>query len=49
MMWVLLLAIAVAVFAGLVFVLIFGQQAALGGWLQAHGYQVIFAPPALVL
>ena len=35
--------------AGLVFVLIFGQQAALGGWLQAHGYQVIFAPPALVL
>ena len=35
--------------AGLVFVLIFGQQSSLGGWLQAHGYQVIFAPPALVL
>ena len=35
--------------AGLVFVLIFGQNAALGAWLQDHGYQVIFAPPALVL
>ncbi|MFO0881060.1 MAG: sulfate ABC transporter permease subunit CysW [Gemmataceae bacterium] len=37
------------VVAGLVFVLIFGLQAPLGQWLKAHGYQVIFAPPALVL
>ncbi len=37
------------VVAGLMFVLIFGLQAPLGQWLKAHGYQVIFAPPALVL
>jgi sulfate transport system permease protein len=37
------------VVAGLVFVLIFGLQAPLGLWLRDHGYQVIFAPPALVL
>lgn len=37
------------VVAGLVFVLIFGLQAPLGVWLRDHGYQVIFAPPALVL
>jgi sulfate transport system permease protein len=37
------------VVAGLVFVLLFGLQAPLGGWLKEHGYQVIFAPPALVL
>jgi sulfate transport system permease protein len=37
------------VVAGLVFVLIFGLQAPLGAWLKAHGYRVIFAPPALVL
>ena len=35
--------------AGLVFVLVFGHQAPVGKWLDAHGYQVIFAPPALVL
>jgi sulfate ABC transporter permease protein CysW/sulfate ABC transporter permease protein CysT len=37
------------VVAGLGFVLLFGLHAPLGGWLKAHGYQVIFAPPALVL
>ncbi len=37
------------VVAGLLFVLIFGLQTPLGQWLRDHGYQVIFAPPALVL
>ena len=37
------------VVAGLVFVLLFGLQTPLGTWLKANGYQVIFAPPALVL
>jgi sulfate transport system permease protein len=37
------------VVAGLVFVLLFGLQTPVGGWLKAHGYQVIFAPPGLVL
>jgi sulfate transport system permease protein len=37
------------VVAGLLFVLIFGLQTPLGAWLRDHDYQVIFAPPALVL
>jgi sulfate transport system permease protein len=37
------------VVAGLAFVLVFGLQSPLGSWLRDHGYQVIFAPPALVL
>jgi sulfate transport system permease protein len=37
------------VVAGLLFVLLFGAQTPLGLWLRAHDYQVIFAPPALVL
>jgi sulfate transport system permease protein len=37
------------VVAGLVFVLLFGLQTPLGLWLKDHGYQVIFAPPGLVL
>lgn len=37
------------VVAGLVFVLIFGAQGGLGNWLQQHGYQVLFAPPGLLL
>lgn len=37
------------VVAGLVFVLLFGLQTPLGAWLKEHGYQVIFAPPGLVL
>ena len=37
------------VVAGLVFVLLLGANAPAGGWLRGHGYQVIFAPPGLVL
>ncbi len=37
------------VVAGLLFVLLFGLQTPLGGWLRDHGYQVLFAPPGLVL
>ena len=37
------------VVAGLVFVLIFGLNAPAGEWLRAHGYQILFAPPGLVL
>lgn len=37
------------VVAGLVFVLLFGLQTPFGAWLKEQGYQVIFAPPALVL
>ena len=37
------------VVAGLIFVLIFGLNAPLGAWLKTHGYQVMFAAPALVL
>ena len=37
------------VVAGLVFVLLFGLNAPLGAWLKSMGYQVLFAPPALVL
>jgi len=37
------------VVAGLVFVLLFGGQGTLGIWLRDHGYQVLFAPPALLL
>ena len=37
------------VVAGLSFVLLFGLQTPLGDWLRANGYQVIFAPPGMVL
>ena len=37
------------VVAGLAFVLVFGVNSPAGEWLRAHGYQVIFAPPGLVL
>jgi sulfate transport system permease protein len=37
------------VVAGLLFVLLFGVKTPLGSWLHSYGYQVIFAPPALVL
>ncbi len=37
------------VVAGLVFVLLFGLQGALGVWLRHHGIQVLFATPGLVL
>lgn len=37
------------VVAGLTYVLIFGAQGYLGPWLTAHGVQVIFAVPGIVL
>ena len=37
------------VVSGLVFVLLFGLQGWLGGWLQANGIKVIFALPGIVL
>jgi sulfate transport system permease protein len=35
--------------AGLIYVLVFGMQGWLGPWLSAHGIQVIFAVPGIVL
>ncbi|MBK6406173.1 MAG: sulfate ABC transporter permease subunit CysW [Holophagales bacterium] len=35
--------------AGLVFVLAFGRSSLLGGWLAAHGVEVVFAVPGIVL
>jgi sulfate transport system permease protein len=37
------------VVSGLVYVLVFGAQGLLGPWLLAHGVQVIFATPGIVL
>jgi sulfate transport system permease protein len=37
------------VVAGLVYVLLFGAQGLFGPWLQAMGFQVIFAVPGIVL
>jgi sulfate transport system permease protein len=37
------------VVAGLLFVLLFGMQGYFGPWLREVGYQVVFAPPGLVL
>lgn len=37
------------VIAGLVFVLLFGRQGALGGWLMEHDVRVLFALPGIVL
>jgi sulfate transport system permease protein len=37
------------VVAGLVYVLLFGAQGLLGPWLQAHGIEIIFALPGIVL
>jgi sulfate transport system permease protein len=37
------------VVAGLIYVLVFGLQGWLGPWLQAHGVQIIFAVPGIVL
>jgi sulfate transport system permease protein len=37
------------VVAGLLFVLIFGQQGYLGPWLRDHGIRILFSPPGLVL
>ncbi|EPX87113.1 sulfate ABC transporter, permease protein CysW [Rubellimicrobium thermophilum DSM 16684] len=37
------------VVAGLCVVLLFGAHSALGGWLVAHGFPVVFAVPGIVL
>ncbi len=37
------------VISGLIYVLLFGAQGLLGPWLQAHGIQIIFAVPGIVL
>ncbi|RTL47857.1 MAG: sulfate ABC transporter permease subunit CysW [Bradyrhizobiaceae bacterium] len=37
------------VISGLVFVLLFGAQGFFGTWLLAHGVQILFAVPAIVL
>jgi len=37
------------VVAGLVFMLVLGLQSPVGQWLRDHGWQIIFAPPGLVL
>lgn len=37
------------VVSGLVYVLVFGAQGFWGGWLSAHGLQVVFAVPGIVL
>lgn len=37
------------VVSGLIYVLIFGSQGLFGGWLQAHGIQILFALPGIVL
>lgn len=37
------------VIAGLVYVILFGTQGYLGTWLQAHGLQIVFAVPGIVL
>ena len=37
------------VISGLIYVLLFGAQGWFGPWLQAHGLQIIFAVPGIVL
>lgn len=37
------------VISGLVYVLLFGAQSALGPWLKAHGIEILFAVPGIVL
>ncbi|MDO5058821.1 MAG: sulfate ABC transporter permease subunit CysW [Neisseria sp.] len=37
------------VVAGLMFVLLFGAHSLMGGWLETHGIQIIFAVPGIVL
>jgi sulfate transport system permease protein len=37
------------VVSGMVYVLLFGAQSALGPWLKAHNIQIIFAVPGIVL
>jgi sulfate transport system permease protein len=37
------------VISGLIFVLLFGLQGALGPWLRDHGWRIIFAPTAIII
>lgn len=37
------------VVAGLAFVLLFGLQGFLGPWLRAHGFEILFTVPALII
>jgi sulfate transport system permease protein len=37
------------VIAGMLFVLLFGTQGWLGGWLAEHDLQIIFGPPGIIL
>lgn len=37
------------VISGLIYVLMFGAQGALGPWLRDQGIKIIFAPPAIIL
>lgn len=37
------------VVAGMLFVLLYGRSGFLGPWLSAHGLEVVFAPPGIVL
>ena len=37
------------VISGMVYVLLFGAQSALGPWLTEHGIKILFAPPAIIL
>ena len=37
------------VISGLIFVLLFGAQTALGPWLIEHNIRILFAPPAIIL
>jgi sulfate transport system permease protein len=37
------------VIAGMIFILMFGAQSALGPWLSDHGIKIVFAAPAIVL
>ncbi len=37
------------VISGLIYVLLFGAQGAVGPWLMEHGIKIIFAPPAIIL
>jgi sulfate/thiosulfate transport system permease protein len=37
------------VVSGLIFVLVFGAQGVIGPWVAAHGFQIIFATPGIVL
>lgn len=37
------------VVAGLMFILVFGVNIALGGWLESHNIQIIFALPGIVI